>query len=141
MKPLPWTALLFFSAGIAMGAGPETKEPSPKALAAAYFEAVIKGDLDAANAASTVPYSFDRKKVLKTQQELEEMHRDIVKKKGKREVPRYTIESTDKAPELDPKVFPAYLAFRVTVKTDQRSDTIDIYVLKESPAKVIGVSD
>ncbi len=119
----------------------EEKVPADQAKAAAYFEALVSGDPDKANTLIAVPFSLDRKSVLKTTDEVAEVHKKIALTKGIRVLPKYTIEKTDKAPELDATVFPKYTAFRCVFEADARTRTIDIYVTAGEFSAVIGFSD
>jgi hypothetical protein len=109
-----------------------------QAVAAAYFEALIGGDEAKANELIAVPFSLDRKSILKTKEEVEAVHKQIAKEKGKRPVPKYTIAKTEKAPKLDAAIFPKYVAFRVLMEDDE---WIDIYVSGGDAPKVLGSSD
>lgn len=112
--------------------------PKDQAQAAAYFEALIAGDVEKANTLIDVPYSLDRKSILKTVAEVDAIHKQIAEKKGKRPVPKYTIAKTDEAPKLDAAVFPKYVVFRVII---DGKDHIDIYVSVGESPKVLGFSD
>jgi hypothetical protein len=59
-----------------------------------------------------VPYSMDRKRILTTREQVEDMHQQIADRKGKRDIPQYTIELTDQAPQLDKAQFPSTFARR-----------------------------
>ena len=115
----------------------DAEEASLQEVASSYFKALFTGDADGATRLATAPFSLDRKKVLQGREAVESVHQDIVRKKGKRAVPDFTISRTDRAPALDRDVFPRYAAFRVTVGREH----IDIYVSREMPPKVIGFSD
>lgn len=112
--------------------------PKDQAQAAAYFEAIMAGDVGKANALIDVPYSLDRKSILKTAEEVDAVHKQIAQKKGKRPVPKYKIAKTDEAPKLDADVFPKYVAFRVIMEDKEH---IDFYVSVGDSPKVIGFSD
>jgi len=113
--------------------------PTAKEVAASYFEALTGGDAAKANELSTVPFSFDRKEVLTKKEQVEARHKAIAAKKGKRKVPEYTVAVSKDAPKLDRKVFPAYVAYRITIAGDD--EHIDIYVKAGKSPKVIGFSD
>ncbi len=120
----------------------EEQAKTPKQVAAAYFEALTKGDIAAADTLATAPFSLDRKKVLATHAEVKAIHQKILANKGQRAVPKYTIDVTTAAPPLDPKQFPAYLAFRVTITMESgKAEHVDIYVSKMAPPKILGFSD
>lgn len=120
----------------------EDKVPADQAKAAAYFEALVSGDAERANTLIAVPFSLDRKSVLKTTDEVAEIHKKIALTKGIRVVPKYTVEKTDKAPELDATIFPKYTAYRFVFEDEkQRTQTIDIYVTAGEFSAVIGFSD
>jgi hypothetical protein len=108
-----------------------------EAQAVAYFEALITADVEKADKLVTVPYSLDRKKVLKSLDEVKEIHQAIAKNKGKRPVPKYTIGKTDKAPALDAAVFPKYVVYRMSIEKEH----VDVYLTVEDAPKVIGISD
>jgi hypothetical protein len=112
--------------------------PQDQAQAAAYFEAIVAGDVEKANALIDVPYSFDRKSILRTVEEVDAVHKQIAEKKGKRPVPKYKIAKTDEAPKLDSALFPKYVAFRVVIDDMQH---IDFYVSVGESPKVLGFSD
>lgn len=124
----------------AAGAAPADQKTA-KQSAAAYFEALTRGDVSKANELSAVPFSLDRKKVLTTKAAVKEVHEKILKNKGKRKVPKYSIAQTDRAPKLDRKTFPPYVAYRVTVMIDERKEIVDIYVSKAKRPMVVGFSD
>lgn len=112
--------------------------PKDQAQAAAYFEALMAGDVEKANALIAVPFSLDRKSILKTKDEVDAIHKKIAESKGQRPVPKYTIAKTDDAPQLDAVVFPKYVAFRVVMED---KEGIDIYVSAGDSPKVLGFSD
>jgi hypothetical protein len=112
--------------------------PKDQAQAAAYFEAIMAGDVEKANALIDVPYSLDRKSILRTVDEVDAVHKQIAEKKGKRPVPKYKIAKTDEAPTLDAAVFPKYVAFRVVIDDKEH---IDFYVSVGESPKVLGFSD
>lgn len=112
--------------------------PKDQAQAAAYFEALTAGEVEKANALIDVPYSLDRKSILKTVEEVKSVHKQIAEKKGKRPIPKYTIAKTDLAPKLDAALFPKYVAFRVVIED---KEFIDFYVSVGETPKVIGFSD
>ena len=106
-------------------------------IASSYFEALISGDAERANELSKAPFFFDRKRVLKEKTEVETAHLRIAEDKGKRDVPKYTIARTSRAPRLDRDVFPKYAAYRILIGDEH----IDIYVSDDDSPKVIGFSD
>ena len=112
--------------------------PKDQAQAAAYFEAIMAGDVAKANDLIAVPFSLDRKSILTTKDQVDAVHKKIAENKGKRPVPKYTIAKTDDAPKLDPVVFPKYVAFRLVVED---KEGIDIYVSVGESPKVLGFSD
>ena len=112
--------------------------PKDQVQAAAYFEAITTGDVEKANALIAVPFSLDRKSILKTKDEVDAVHKKIAESKGKRPVPKYTIAKTDEAPKLDAAVFPKYVAFRLVMED---KEGIDIYVSVGESPKVLGFSD
>jgi hypothetical protein len=128
-------ASIMLLASVAIAA--EEKPDPRKEIAGKYFAALFSGDAEKASALCAVPFSMDRKKVLETKEEVDAMHKDVATKKGKRELPAYTIEKTDAAPKLDEKVFPKYVAYRVTVGGEH----VDVYVTQGDDSKVIGFSD
>jgi len=111
----------------------------PTELASAYFESLITGDVQRANELSTVPFSFDRKEVLTRKEDLAAKYGQILAKKGKRPVPKYSTTLPKDAPALDPKVFPRYSVIRIII--DGSDEHIDIYVTTGENPKVIGFSD
>ena len=138
--------ICLFSSFIAQaeeGSAPDAKVQAQQKLAADYFEALTGADVEKADAMAGVPYSLDRKVVLTTPGEVADMHRKIAKNKGKRDLPAYTIEKTDKAPELDRATFPEYVVYRISLTLPDRKhpQTIDIYVTDGDTPKVIGFSD
>lgn len=119
----------------------ETKSGMPTArdCATAYFEALMQADVERANALIAAPFSFDRKEILKSKEEVEKKHQAIAAKKGQRKVPEYTVSVPKDAPALDRSVFPEYEVFRITMV--EAKEHIDIYVTKGASPKVIGFSD
>ena len=115
----------------------DTEEVDLKGVASSYFEALFSGDADGATRLATTPFSLDEKKVLHNRETVESIHQSIVREKGKRPIPKYAISKTDKAPALDPDVFPRYAAFRIMIDGEH----LDVYVSKEMPQKVIGIRD
>jgi hypothetical protein len=111
--------------------------PKSQAQAAAYFEALTTGDLEKANSLAGIPFSLDRKRILKTADEVGALHKQIAESKGKRPVPKYKIATTDKAPKLDPALFPKYVAYRIVIG----DESLDIYVSVGEAPKVLGFSD
>jgi hypothetical protein len=107
--------------------------------AAAYFEALTKGDVEAADALVAAPFSFDRRQVLQTKEEVDKKHQEVMAEKGKRKVPEYTVSISAQAPELDRKIFPDYEVYRIILDGDD--EHVDIYVTRGTVPKVIGVSD
>lgn len=105
--------------------------------AAAYFEALTTGDVEKANSLAGSPFSLDRKRILKTAEEVSALHKQIIESKGKRPVPKYKIAPTDKAPKLDPALFPKYVAYRIIIG----DESLDIYVSAGDAPKVLGFSD
>lgn len=128
--------------GTSRPAGADRVDPKQK-VAADYFEALITADVKKTNELVAVPYSMDRKRILTTREQVEDMHQQIADRKGKRDIPQYTIELTDQAPELDKAQFPKYVVYRITVTTPgrERKENIDIYVIDSDLPKVIGFSD
>jgi len=66
MTKQPWIKglLISLACGVAMAADAERK-PTAKEVASAYFESLLTGDVDKANELSAVPFSLDRKAVLR----------------------------------------------------------------------------
>lgn len=139
MKTLLTTGLLLAAVAAEGWAATDEKQPAARDVAAGYFTAIFQGDLDGIMAVVAAPFSFDRKEVLKSKDEVRQKHAQIVGKKGKRKVPEYTIALTDGAPALDRNVFPAYEVWRITIAG--RKESIDIYVSKGETPRVIGLSD
>jgi transcription antitermination factor NusG len=136
MKLIAWcafaTSILFASALFA------ADPPKEQVQASSYFEAIMAGDAEKANALIAVPFSLDRKSILKTKEEVDVVHKKIAESKGKRPVPKYTIANTDDAPKLDAALFPKYVAFRLIMED---KEGIDIYVSVGDSPKVLGFSD
>jgi hypothetical protein len=132
--------------------GASAVNPKQK-LAAAYFEALTTADVKKANEMVDVPYSMDRKTVLTTREEVEDMHQQIADRKGKRDIPQYTIELTNHAPELDKARFPKYVVYRIavtlvkpvttqsTATTREHKEHVDLYVVDSDTPKIVGFSD
>jgi hypothetical protein len=120
-------------------AGDVKAEPTTKRIASSYFEALMTGDVARANELASVPYSFDRKEVLEKKEDVAAKHQEILTKKGKREVPKYTTAVPDNAPALDPKTFPGHTVVRILI--EGCDDHVDIYVTTGEHPKVIGFSD
>jgi hypothetical protein len=136
MKLFAWCVLAasILSASALFAADP----PQEQVQASSYFEALMAGDVEKANALIAVPFSLDRKSILKTKEEVDAVHKKIAESKGKRPVPKYTIANTDKAPKPDAAVFPKYVAFRLVMENKKG---IDIYVSVGDSPKVLGFSD
>ena len=132
-------ALLVASANDSVALKNADSEAAAKGISEQYFKALTSGDVDKADAISVAPFSLDRKAVLNTMAEVKKMHRKILQNKGKRKIPAYAVSKTNKAPKLDPKVFPEYFVFRVTIA--EAKEFVDIYVSKSKNPKVIGFSD
>lgn len=113
--------------------------PTAKDGATAYFEALLRGDIERVMGLVAAPFSFDRKEILKSKEEVEQKHRAIATKNGRGNVPGYTVGVPKDAPALDRTVFPEYEVYRITMGEDQ--EHIDIYVTKGASPKVIGFSD
>ncbi|MCX6880582.1 MAG: hypothetical protein NTW21_43270 [Verrucomicrobia bacterium] len=139
MKNVMIVAMCFAAIAVVVGAEPKPGWSAGRDTATAYFEALMKGSVEGVNALVAAPFSFDRKQVLQTKEEVEKKHQEIVAKKGKRKVPEYTVGIPAKAPALDRKVFPEYEVFRITLAGGD--EHIDIYVSKGATPKVIGFSD
>ena len=111
--------------------------PTGQKIAGDYFVALITGDVEAAIALTDAPFSLDRKRILKTVEEVHAAHREILKRKGKRPVPRFTVGPATMAPALDARQFPKYVAYRINVGDEH----VDVYVSAVERPKVIGFSD
>ncbi len=111
---------------------------SQKKIAVEYFEKLTLGDIDASIELVTVPYTLDLKEILYTMEEIDAFHKNMLKRKGKRDIPEYTIEVTSEATELDRKIFPPYTAFRINIK---KNNHLDIYITNTKNPKVIGFAD
>jgi transcription antitermination factor NusG len=136
MKLFAWCAL---AATILFGSALFAADPPREQVqASSYFEALMAGDVEKANALIAVPFSLDRKSILKTKEEVDAVHKKIAESKGTRPVPKYTIANTDEAPKLDAAVFPKYVAFRLVMENEEG---IDIYVSVGDSPKVLGFSD
>lgn len=114
-----------------------------KKLAADYFEALTTADVKKTNELAGVPYSMDRKRILTTRKQVEDMHQQIADRKGRRNIPQYTIELTNQAPELDKVRFPKYVVYRIAIDIPgrERRTNVDIYVTDSDTPKVTGFSD
>ena len=112
-------------------------------VAAEYFEARLSGNVEQAK--KLVGGTFyldpaagvDGKKLLRTREEVASAHDKIMRKKGARKVPKYTISETDKAPTLNPSISINVYTYRVMVGDKH----IDIYVLQSKYPKVICFKD
>ena len=109
-----------------------------KKVAIDYFVKLTSGDIEAADALITIPYTLDLKKVLKTKEEVYGFHKKALESKGKRAIPEYTADVTGEAPRLDPKIFPPYTPFRVKIKGHGH---LDIYITNTKDPKVMGFTD
>ncbi|MEX2214378.1 MAG: hypothetical protein WD768_09640 [Phycisphaeraceae bacterium] len=138
MKPFILLTFLSCTLLLPLAQGEDkAKVDAGQAVAAAYFEALFTGDAKKATELSTVPFSLDRKKVLKTEKEVAAIHEEIVGDKGKRQLPKYTLAPTDKAAKLDAEIFPKHTAYRVLIDDEH----VDVYVTQGDGPKVIGFSD
>ena len=120
-------------------AGTKLEIPTARDCATAYFEALMRADVERADALVAAPFSFDRKEILKSKEEVAKKHQAIAAKKGQRKVPNFTVSAPKDAPALDRSLFPEYEVFRITVA--EAKEHIDIYVTKGASPKVIGFSD
>jgi hypothetical protein len=128
--------LVTFAARLAKAEDAKAKQEQTQAEA--YFKALVTAEVEQANALVAVPFSLDRKKVLKTLDEVHAAHQRIAGQKGKRPVPEFTISRTEVAPALDAAVFPKYVAYRLIIAGKEH---IDIYVSIGETPKVLGFSD
>lgn len=126
-------------AAAAGDAAPQTAGSTGEAVAAAYFEAIVTGDAEQANALAAAPFFFDRKEVLPTTESVADKHRSIAGRKRQRQVPAYEVSIPKNPVDLDRAVFPEYVVFRITITG--HDEHVDIYVTKNWPRKVIGFSD
>ena len=108
-------------------------------VAVSYFTALIGGDLEKANELVTAPYDLDGKKVLSTTEEVWAVHKRIIEKKGKRDVPAYKIVELDDAELLDDDSFPPHIVIRFKIAGDD--EKIDVFVTSDGDPKVIGFTD
>ncbi len=131
-----WLTVALLSAVLTAVCEAETEQerPPPLTIAVAYFKALMEGEAESVNAVVAAPFSFDRKEILRTKEEVEKKHQQILAKKGKRKVPEYTVSVPQDAPKLDRKVFPEYEVFRINIAGEH----VDIYISK---GRVIGFSD
>lgn len=112
--------------------------------AATYFEAVTTGDLDTANNIASAPFWLDEERVLKTMDEIADMHKEAIQNKGKRIVPIYTISTLTDFIRLPAEPFGNdYQVYRITLdEPAHKGKSIDIYVKDiETQPKVIGFVD
>ena len=140
MRLLSAVCIIGLIAATTVAADAEKKDAEKK-VAVAYFEALVNADETTANALSSVPFSLDRKQILRTKAEVQAAHKELIKNREKGKVPKYTVARTDKAAKLDAKVFPGYVVFRVTITVRDNKEHIDIYVSKGKSPMVIGFSD
>ncbi|MHB1156151.1 MAG: hypothetical protein ACYC26_04855 [Phycisphaerales bacterium] len=118
----------------------ETKIDAKQKVAEAYFAALATGDVAKVDEVTDVPFSFDRKEVLRTREQVHDAHAKLANEKAKREMPQYTIVVTDRAPKLDPAVFAKHVVYHIVARWGERSDEVDIYVTDSPSPKVIGLS-
>ena len=114
--------------------------PPDRVVATAWFEALLRGDLEAVYPLVAAPFWFDGKEAVPTKEGVDEKMRAVVREKGPRKVPEYRTETPEDAAPLDPKVFPAYTVVRFRIG-DER---VDVYVSAGgggAAPKVIGFLD
>ena len=137
MKKIMILALILVALAVFVFAGDVDLEAQKK-LAVSYFVKLTAGDIDAANEMVAAPFSLDLKKVLQTKEEVFGFHKKVFENKGKRDIPKYTVDATREALKLDDKVFPSYTPFRIKIEGHGH---LDIYVTNSKDPKVIGFAD
>ncbi len=118
---------------------PVQGEPA-QAVAMAWFNALIAGDVPKALALSSVPFSFDKRKLIATRQELEAQFQTVADTKGERPVPRSTITAEHDGSRVASKYSGAETnlqAFRIVIE-DER---VLVFVRPSQPPTVVGFSD
>ena len=97
--------------------------PKDQAQVAAYFDAIMAGDVEKANALITVPFSLDRKSILKTKDEVDAVHKKIAEQKGKRPVPNTQSQKLTKRQSSMPLFFPStwHFAWSLTTRSTSTS--------------------
>ncbi|MCP3923634.1 MAG: hypothetical protein GY714_13725 [Desulfobacterales bacterium] len=106
-------------------------------VAKIYFESLFSGNLEVAMEVVDIPYSFDRKKIIKNKKDLFELHKRLTSYHKK--VPAYLIEKGKRFTKLDPSEFKEkYDVVRFNID----GEGINIYTQKKGENyKVIGFSD
>jgi hypothetical protein len=117
----------------------ESKQPSAKDVAAAYFEALTQANLEKVDSLVSVPFSLGGKDTIKDIAELTAKNKEIVSLKGKRAVPAYTVSIPKDAKGLDRAAFPSWEVYRISITNTEYQ--LDIYVLPGVTPKVIGWTD
>ena len=138
------TIITLISLSISSVIAEENKEDPVIKVATQYFNALSQGDVEVADKLVAAPYSLDRKKVLKTLDEVKAVHKKILEDKGKRDVPKNKVTRPEKFKKLDKEEFKnKYEVIRFTIEEgDHEGEKIDIYVIKAGEShKVIGFSD
>ena len=119
--------------------GPQRAELATQ-VAAAWFDALLGGDVAVAGALSEVPFALDRKQVIETSAELDKIYRAILAKKGKRTIkPDAVRVAAEKKEIVDGCVPVDVLIVEITIAGDD--ERIRVAVRPGDTYKVVGFSD
>jgi hypothetical protein len=116
----------------------EERQTKAKAAAAAWCDALLKGEGDKVTALSATPFSWDGKDVLETPEELEVEIKKVIKSKGARELKSdgATVAS-DKRETVDDCVPNDRIVVKLTVK----DESVLVCVRPGTEFKVVGFKD
>lgn len=116
-----------------------------KQLAELWVMELTKGEnIDTLMSISTVPFALDGKKILNTKNELKELYKKVVDKKGKREVPALSSEIYKSKFEIIEKSIPLnVLLVKIEIKDGKNAgEAILVSVqISDDKLKIIGFRD
>lgn len=95
---LPAAFVMFVAVAVAgQGYSKVERDRDAAQVAKAWFVSLIQGETAVTTSLSAVPFSFDKKQVVKTLTDLKKLYEQIVRKKGKRDIKPTSIkiQSTD----------------------------------------------
>lgn len=109
-----------------------------------WIEELFKGeDIEGLLKVSEVPFALDRKRVLKSTEELKAIYNKIIESKGKRKVPNYTTEIFEYKEEIiDNCIAISVIKAKViTTRNNEREGILVSVLYKNDEYKIIGFSD
>jgi len=99
---------------------------------------LTSGDVGVATSLSDVPFAWDRKEIVESISELEEMYKGVVANKGRRNLKATEIKLVDDKSEISDDAFPID---RIMVAVMIEDESITICVKPGDKFKVVGFSD